>query len=459
MIGSLLLGIAFAIGHHFFYRYCDGKEADHQLQQQWVTRAGTSFAFVVKLLLAIAAGMAYVQQCWVSLKSRPESIRRVDAMFSVLENALQFLDPGLWLRSPLLAFMAIVTWSDSFLGPDIRCADTTRSLPLAAIVTPGTITVSSTQQTPTTSGLVPQIEYDFSKFASQGCDRDGGCTYSGPTNDLARTVISSATQGQILAIAAPQPNASYSMSFLGPALSCHTANSTNLTAVFYNDTLSDEGVLQYLSWVPSAKYPNISIAPVQYGDGFDSVDLSWEGTTLDLLSTDSAKIFILGELGYANSTMSVSYTLLQCSLKNASYKVNFDFRYPSQTVTVLARDILNSVPASSDVPNTVPGYGPDTLSPLSQPSIAYQAIMDAFGRVMVGQTTTPYLQGIVSTSTLFPMTNVWSNIIDNANVSEASEVSTLGPGIEELFQNITLSLLSSPQFRSDNPTSIVLYSY
>lgn len=110
MIGSLIVGVAFATGHHFFYEYCHGKEADHQLQQQWVTRAGTAFAFVVKMSLAISTGIAYVQQCWVSLRSRPESVKRVDAMFSILTNILQFLDPGLWLRSPILTFLAVVTW-------------------------------------------------------------------------------------------------------------------------------------------------------------------------------------------------------------------------------------------------------------------------------------------------------------------------------------------------------------
>ena len=45
MVGCLILGVAFALRHHFFYRYCNGKEAHEKLPQQWVTRAGTAFTF------------------------------------------------------------------------------------------------------------------------------------------------------------------------------------------------------------------------------------------------------------------------------------------------------------------------------------------------------------------------------------------------------------------------------
>jgi hypothetical protein len=110
MIGSLILAVVFALGHHLFYRYCNGKEANQQLPQQWVNRGGTAFAFVTKMFLAISTGIAYVQQSWLSLHTHPQSVRRVDAIFAILGNALEFVDLGLWLRNPLLTIPAIITW-------------------------------------------------------------------------------------------------------------------------------------------------------------------------------------------------------------------------------------------------------------------------------------------------------------------------------------------------------------
>lgn len=110
MFVSLLLGIASAFGHHLFYDYCNNREASESLQQQWVTRGGTAFAFVVKMFLATSTGTAYVQQAWFSVKSRPVSVRRLDAVFGILGNAFRFADPGLWLRNPLLTIPAVITW-------------------------------------------------------------------------------------------------------------------------------------------------------------------------------------------------------------------------------------------------------------------------------------------------------------------------------------------------------------
>ena len=75
-----------------------------------------------------------------------------------------------------------------------------RLLPLAAIVTPGTITVNSTVQTPEYAGLVPQLEYNFEQFAIIGGEDP---TYEGPNAALSRLAISSAMQGDILPISAP----------------------------------------------------------------------------------------------------------------------------------------------------------------------------------------------------------------------------------------------------------------
>ncbi|KAL2350505.1 hypothetical protein BJ546DRAFT_404129 [Cryomyces antarcticus] len=45
MIASLLAGVAFALTHHFFYRYWHGTRVISDSQQRWITRGGTAFAF------------------------------------------------------------------------------------------------------------------------------------------------------------------------------------------------------------------------------------------------------------------------------------------------------------------------------------------------------------------------------------------------------------------------------
>ena len=113
MILSFILGIISAIGHHIFNLHWDGVDvATASWSQTWTNRAGTAFAFLTKMFFVFATGVAFVQQFWVTITHRPLSVRKVDAIFDVLNNGLAFLDLGLWLKLPFLAVIAIVAWYD-----------------------------------------------------------------------------------------------------------------------------------------------------------------------------------------------------------------------------------------------------------------------------------------------------------------------------------------------------------
>jgi len=110
MICCFITGITFALAHHFFYNHIDKHIVNDASQQQWVTRAGTAAAFIVKLSLATATSAAYTQWLWFQLRTEALKVERLDTMFSVLENAWEFTNLRFWLHHPLLALPAAVTW-------------------------------------------------------------------------------------------------------------------------------------------------------------------------------------------------------------------------------------------------------------------------------------------------------------------------------------------------------------
>lgn len=110
MIASALTGIIFAIAHHAFYSHYNGKIANDERDQRFVISAGTSFAFLLKMFLAIATGTAYVQNFWRSVKRLPNSINHIDTLYSVLSNPLSFWNLRLWGGHLVLAALALVTW-------------------------------------------------------------------------------------------------------------------------------------------------------------------------------------------------------------------------------------------------------------------------------------------------------------------------------------------------------------
>ena len=111
IFAALLLGLLIAICHHCIYQALSGKVVSSDTQQRWIIRGGTALAFLFTMFLTVATGSAYIQQLWLSLSKRPFKIAQLDDMFEVLKDATGFIDIMLWLRNPLLALLAIITWS------------------------------------------------------------------------------------------------------------------------------------------------------------------------------------------------------------------------------------------------------------------------------------------------------------------------------------------------------------
>lgn len=110
MGAGFLLGCGLMASHHLLYSALNGESAGNALMQSWAIRAGTAIAFLSKLCLAIGTGVAYDQWMWVDLHAKPHDIASLDAMFAVLGNAFEFLMLRVWVKKPVLTFLAGVTW-------------------------------------------------------------------------------------------------------------------------------------------------------------------------------------------------------------------------------------------------------------------------------------------------------------------------------------------------------------
>jgi hypothetical protein len=110
MAGCFTAAVLTALSHHLAYLRLDGTEVLSSIQQQWVIRGGTILAFITKMLLAVAASIAYTQWLFLCLMTKSYTLGRLDSMFAILSNALEFFDLRLWLTHPILAMLAIVTW-------------------------------------------------------------------------------------------------------------------------------------------------------------------------------------------------------------------------------------------------------------------------------------------------------------------------------------------------------------
>jgi hypothetical protein len=307
-------------------------------------------------------------------------------------------------------------------------------LPIAAVITPATISVVPSQNVLAENNTPRQLFFDPKQYGN--LQTEVRTDYLTPSPNTIKTAYGSALTGQILPIPAPQPNVTYTLDFTGPAVRCEPASSSLVTDVYnaYMDQLTSiENQYHYISWVPtdsnSSKLPNLT------------------GTTdkaLDIVSTDAAHIYVIPNTSISGPVIVAGQSdappgfhygyedLLDCLLYNASYTAFFNFSFPQQHIDIQSRTFLNPVNVSTDISQWVFTHGvPQSVVKTQAQRICYQSIMESFGKLLVGYEWTR--DGFTDTAK-----TSWNML----SIDWTSRAATQA-GLEELFQNITLSMLGT----------------
>lgn len=235
-----------------------------------------------------------------------------------------------------------------------------------------------------------------------------------------------ASTGMTLELDSPEhhQNASYHLDFSGPAIKCTSADEAyinNLTYRYGVKPYTQDKTL-YFSWVRTS-----ALDPEPQEGSIES---------LDSYSTDGARLYVMTNEGSWNVTRTYNGATLtpyrqvnitECMLFNATYSVDYHFAYPSQSREASVSNWMNPVAMLSR--SEQDGYYDENAT--AHHILSYAAVMDAFGQMMVGQAKRDKYSTEKVTSTIWKLVPIdWK---DGAAVAR---------GLEELFQNITLSLLS-----------------
>ncbi|CAG7558758.1 unnamed protein product [Fusarium equiseti] len=443
MTGSLLLGLALAIGHHFFYDYLNNRIVESQNQQEWFLRIGTGMAFLVRALLSAAVGIAYTQILWRTLRSKSITIEGINSMFGVSHTAWDFTTLELWTAAPGLAVVAMVAWA----------------LPLIAVIAPATLSIEISSETNVTisDSYIPSIDYDrilwFGNWVESGIS---------VSPHVIKTLLPVASLGSILPIAAPFPNSSYSLDFYGPTLLCDTPENDSfreaIERLINNDRRMDT-YLRYVSFVPVSENKSSSASEEGQWYGYaieglhnvlDSSQVYWT-PALDYTANvtdwnpggNPATFYVLtpdGPSGRANK-------IIECQLYNATYSVGITFDNGLQDIKYKTERL-----------NGVSVY--DARDCFSQPAshcnpvTAYLTLMAAMGDMLIGtqrEGGVTYRSRIGQT-VLIDSPDMHMPYYDEKPKSMIGNLS-MPDALEQLFENVTISLLSNSEFLQ-NDTNI-----
>lgn len=478
MLAAFLAGILFSVGHHIFYHNLDGQAVDEaKYDQQTNIRIGTALSYLVRVALAVAVSVAYWQIFWRTLQRKQLPLSTVDSLADLLGSLLSFFDVTALRANPVLFSLAAISWL----------------IPFGSIVTPATLTISPMQVTSYNMTAMAGINFGTGPMATINYLLAGGGpnagnlsgppspSYDSSSQPLSRLALATAFQGQLPNIPPPVVNSSYRLQFYAPSVRCNPASKDILrgfNSAVGCDVLVDgddcAAYYRYLCWAP-----NDSIVPFSKNSMYPAGSLpidpdlgpqNYLGTIDSESKAEPATLFLaIDASGYGE------WIVFNCSLWNTTYTVDFDFSaIGTQRISVIETYDINSVsvdwgPLSYDEELQAAVYGP---------GINYQALMECFGKSLVGSiytdTTYGYLHesgnvlqtDVAYTKELFPVYNMTIATSDTYNTTVLDAMQSpnfnrsLVDVVEEMFQNMTLALFSKQAFLTDEalPTNITIHS-
>ena len=421
---SFLLSLIMSGLHHALYQTLNGERADSALLQLWAIRAGTAIAFLSKLFLAIGTGVAYDQWMWVDLHAKPHDIGSLDSMFAILGNAFEFLAVRVWVRRPVLTFLAAVTWL----------------LPISAIITPGTLSVQPITVSENDTLSIPQREYTTQSTQYCGVTSDGNTTsYATMASGLMNPTFATVLANNVLPVQPSTSNLTYNLRFFGPTVSCDMAGDEAFSwakrAMLDYENMTDSRVF-YFGWAPQPGW-----GPDVNGSFFASTDLQIGNNRLDFVSTDAARTFVyLNTAGVDESgnripgfAGKIEAQMLTCKLYNASYDAHFEVNSTGAQSISATPKFENWMPAISTMEGS-------PSEPLINRQMNMQAVMESFAMMVSGPI-------VYSNNIDFPTINsVYSLGMNQAlfpsqpGLTQTEMTKRHARQNEILFQNITLSM-------------------
>lgn len=449
-IGLFLLGLGAAIGHHFFLHSLNDTKVNDQV---WINRLSLALAFVVKASLAAAVAIAYAQKLWYSLYRVPNgvSVNGIDALFTVLESPLQFGVWDMWRSAPIAAIMALVIWL----------------LPLTALVSPTALTVGVlTNITTNTNCSVPTINMSnqpittsSTTLALSTADHTGNAFL--PSMVSQRLVGLTLRNGRQNDWSSPcGANCTYVVEFIAPSWKCNnTTDIDNPDAIWrHTDVWSSN---TYDEWAGSYWFQG-------YGDGSNETALNASGTLEYLpmyaggLNVNTSQFWV-GVSGTIDppGLMKPNQTIQQyldlhvfyCDFVNSTYRVRVRYDNDHQSNDILSVTMLNRIhplPSAWDRPS---GSCQGDLHNLCTD----RAQLDA---ISISRTLIETIQGTINrtpegevlsdntTIALVPTLVQSYNITHSYGMTElAYPYKNIGPLLEELSHNISVSLISEPSLQ------------
>lgn len=436
-IGFFLVGLGAALGHHFFLASLNDTPVSNQV---WVNRYSLAMAFVDKSSLAAAISLAYAQKLWLTLQQsrRGVTVGAIDALFTAQESLAKMFTFDMWRMAFVAAVIVTIIWL----------------MPLAALISPTALSVGLlTQSTSTLDCVVPTLEMTNQDWQTSTTTLSlstvdyTGVSYK-PSMAARRIVGATCQGGQQLGWASPcGSNCTYNVSFTAPSIRCTRAQNIDDAQA---------------PWT-IAKYPfNGSYWFAGYGNGqnysYADEQTSWDPVYYAGLNANTSQLWA-GVSNTFSPVVSQEESVQQgldihvyaCDFMNSSYSVRTTYTGGQQKNELLDLTHVNRV----DIPQYAWEGGTETLGPDALDLVSMYQILVSTINGTIFRDPREILADQTTISLVPTLCTQYNKSSPYGQTELAIPHLEIGPLIEQLSHNISISLLSEQRLQVTNTTTTI----
>lgn len=430
------------------YRSLVGKPVDAPLQvsQEWNIRIGTGLAFIAKSSWTVAIITSQVQHVWRTVHNKKLPPKVIDAAFLVSTDISFLVRLDLLRHAVVATILAVAAWG----------------IPISAIFTPSTLTVTGYTSSRVVLDAVPAIDFnDYPRWARMTAivdwpqrEKDPGAPRGPPrmrwetySSQLGLQVTAITSSGRTEQMVPKFVNSTFLMEFNAPSIRCR--NTTERRREFKVISGNPYGEVRYIAFIPATNQANETVAwnMTSTRNGNSTVRLSYG---LELWMVTNSVVFSKSdEMDYLVKEAHI------CTMYNSSYTVNATFQNGQQHFNTTVEPIEPVkfqlyMQLQSDIP-LVEEDGKNTIPIPVNTNVQHFAYQGIWWLLMEQLVSADLLE-----RTVLIGANEFSGDFQNMDdynlrgygggTQPFKQNKTLVELIEQLSQNITLSLLANPVF-------------
>ncbi|KXX76594.1 hypothetical protein MMYC01_204843 [Madurella mycetomatis] len=484
MYAAFCLGIIFAGSHHAFYSSLNGKPADDQIRMM---RMGGLLSYAAKASFVSSVVFAYRQQVWVTARRKRLRLRTIDGLFAAVDEFVALLNWEFAKKAKVAMALAVLTWL----------------FPLTVILTPGALTVEPlTEVRADRCSDIRTLNFETEKVKDwRNMDSINGYPglslsfwnttmeepntsasyndsffdyWTGSSSQVILVADHSALSGDVvpranvaLETCGAGWNCSYTISYVAPGYKCsEVARGRNLDG---ERLRREHGMpLNVSELVPNGNYCYIAnalvgeYAPFQIDAGDAGVPIAGPPFPKHLGAFRTEPVLWIGHSipttpGTPPTNRSTpgwdtafEPAIFRCEHYLTNYTVQFNHTFSTQTTTVLQREFLHPIIDTTYLPDRVANDGTKDNT-TAVPESNYVLPLDYERYRVVGAYHSLGLrlrEQVHGNIKYLPYPGVESKVTNTRLISKKTylAVPNLMDEVQRFYENITLSLLSNPQF-------------